>query len=429
MKSSARIACSVILGLIMFVTSSLPGLGASKSIEFIYLAGSQTWEEAYAALTEAFERANPDVKVERIRVQTGFGDRLVALIASGTVPDVLALDIQDLMSYADERFLYDLNPFIKKTPEYQVQRMAAPIINAYTVDGKLYAAPILTNPSLYGYNIELFDLAGLAHPIDHYRKGTWTWAAFREMAKKTTRKGADGRRSVVGSILHLPRTWMASNGGAEFDDPKRPTKSSFDDEASIEALEFLHGLIWHDEAMLRVGTPLTREFGVNETVGFAQGKIAMSSRWMSGIPGFAEGGFEIGLVPYPKGPGRRGQYATDLGMFGIAISRQAKDVETAWRYVSYVTGPTGSAIDAKLLGRTPPRSVPLTWLPTTVVNPEIYPDLLTYGNLRVISRDRVALQRVINQGLTPLWNNTVDAKSAATEIARQLDAFLQQNPQ
>lgn len=105
MKSLTQIACSVILGLIILVTSSLPGLGASKSIEFIYLAGSQTWEEAYAALTEAFERANPDVKVERIRVQTGFGDRLVALIASGTVPDVLALDIQDLMSYADERFL------------------------------------------------------------------------------------------------------------------------------------------------------------------------------------------------------------------------------------------------------------------------------------------------------------------------------------
>ena len=137
----------------------------------------------------------------------------------------------------------------------------------------------------------------------------------------------------------------------------------------------------------------------------------------------------MGLVPYPKGPSPRRQYATDLGMFGIAIAKQTKDIDSAWRFVSFITGPVGSAIDAKLLGRTPPRPLALTWLPQTVVNPEIYPELLTYGHLRIISRDRMTMQQMINQGLTRLWNNTVDPKSAATEIARQLNAFLQQNQQ
>jgi multiple sugar transport system substrate-binding protein len=428
MKPSPRIALPLVLGLAMLFIFSLCGFGASKSIEFTYLAGSEAWEDAYRTLTEAFEAANPDVKVERIRVQSGYPDRLVALIASGTVPDVIALDMADIMSFGDDRFLHDLNPLIKKTPEYQVQRMAGPMLNTYTVDGKLFAAPILANPSVYVYNTELFDLAGLAHPIDYYRKGNWTWSAFRDMARKITRRGDDGRRSTMGASMHLPRTWMASNGGGEFDDPKRPTRSPFSDETNLETLTFLHALIWQDEAMLPYNR-IAGEIGADDVVGFAQGKVGMSSRWMSSIPAFAQGGFQIGLVPYPKGPGRQAQHATDLGMFGISITQQAKDVETAWRYVSYITGPAGSAIDAKLLGRTPPRPVALTWLPTTVVNPEIYPDLLTFGTLRVISRDRKSLQRIIDQGLSPLWNNTVEARSAATEIARQLEAFLKQNPQ
>ncbi|MGI6082990.1 MAG: ABC transporter substrate-binding protein [Limnochordia bacterium] len=428
MKLATRVVSIIVLGLLGLLVACVHVAGSVKTIEFTYLAGSQTWEEAYAALTEAFEQANPDVKVERIRMQGDHSARLVALMASGTVPDVIALDIQDLMSFADERFLYDLNPFIQKTPEYQVQRIAAPIMNAYTVDGKLYAAPILTNPAFYGYNIELFDLAGLAYPADLYKRDAWTWSAFREAARKLTRKGPDGQRTVIGAALHLPRTWMASNGGAEFDDPKRPTKSVFDDEANVETLSFLNSLIWQDDAMLPVSA-LTREIGANETLGFAQGKIGMSARWLASIPAMAGGGFQMGLVPYPKGPGPKGQYASDLGMFGIAIAKQTKDIDSAWRFVSFITGPVGSAIDAKLLGRTPPRPLALTWLPQTVVNPEIYPELLIYGNLRVISRDRTTLQRMINQGLTPLWNNTIDAKSAATEIARQLNAFLQQNPQ
>jgi len=419
----------LVLGLVGLLAASVHVAGAVKTIEFTYLAGSQTWEEAYAALTEAFEQANPDVKVERIRMQGDHSARLVALMAAGTVPDVIALDIQDLMSFADERFLYDLNPFIQKTPEYQASRIARPIMDAYTVDGKLYAAPILTNPSFYGYNIELFDLAGLAHPYDLYKKDAWTWEAFREAARKLTRKDPEGNVEVIGAALHLPRTWMASNGGAEFDDPKRPTKSVFDDEVNIETLTFLHSMIWQDDAMRQVGSALQRAVGANETLGFAQGKIGLSARWLASIPAMAAGGFQMGLVPYPKGPSPRRQYATDLGMFGIAIAKQTKDIDSAWRFVSFITGPVGSAIDAKLLGRTPPRPLALTWLPQTVVNPEIYPELLTYGHLRIISRDRMTMQQMINQGLTRLWNNTVDPKSAATEIARQLNAFLQQNQQ
>ena len=78
MKLRITAVSILVLGLVGLLAASVHVAGAVKTIEFTYLAGSQTWEEAYAALTEAFEQANPDVKVERIRMQGDHSARLVA---------------------------------------------------------------------------------------------------------------------------------------------------------------------------------------------------------------------------------------------------------------------------------------------------------------------------------------------------------------
>jgi ABC-type glycerol-3-phosphate transport system substrate-binding protein len=135
------------------------------------------------------------------------------------------------------------------------------------------------------------------------------------------------------------------------------------------------------------------------------------------------------LVPYPKGPGPKGRYTTDLGMFGMAISKQTRDLDAAWRFVSYLAGPSGAAFAAKQPGRTPPRPILVTWLPQSVINPEIYPDLLVAGTSRVVSINRLDLQRVIDSELAAVWRNTVEPKTAVSEIARLIGAFLKDNPQ
>ena len=154
-------------------------MSAQRTIEYIYLAGIEASEQAQAAITAAFEADNPDIKVERIRVQTNYQDRLVALIASGTVPDVISLDMNYIMSFGDERFLYDLRPLVQQTPSLQINRIAPPILDTYTVDGKLFAIPSLANPSVYVFNTDLFEQAGLGYPTELYRRDAWTWDAFR----------------------------------------------------------------------------------------------------------------------------------------------------------------------------------------------------------------------------------------------------------
>ncbi|MGI6610088.1 MAG: ABC transporter substrate-binding protein [Limnochordia bacterium] len=140
-RHSATAAVASALAIVL--TLSSVAFGAPRTVEYMYQAGVEATEKAAADSVAIFEDANPDIKVERIRVQSNYRDRLVALIAAGTVPDVVNIDMQDIMSFADERFLHDLRPLVEKTPSFQFQRLAPPIVDIYTVDGRIYALYLL----------------------------------------------------------------------------------------------------------------------------------------------------------------------------------------------------------------------------------------------------------------------------------------------
>lgn len=403
---------------------------AQTTISVFYLAEAEATEERYRVLTEAFERANPDIKVERIRVIDDFPNRLALHIVSGTLPDVISLDMNYIMEFGDERILYDLSPYFWNTPGYEPEMVAKPMLDVFTVDGKLFAAPMQANPAAYMFNLDMFEQAGLVAPHVLYAEDQWTWEAFRDAARKLTSLNPDGTYNILGTVLNLPRTWIHSNGGREVDDPHRPTRAFFNEPEAREALHFLQELVVHDRSMVQVGSALRNAIGANETVGFAQGRIGMSSRWLASLPAMAEGPFDVGFVPYPKGPSEKGKYASDLGMFGLSISKNTQHFDAAWRYVAFLTGPNGAAsYGSTLAGLTPARPADLRWIFDAAINPEVYPDLLTYGTIRIISRDRQALWSIIDGQLANIWNNVTPVETAAAEITRLIETFIAENPQ
>ncbi len=164
--------------------------------------------------------------------------------------------------------------------------------------------------------------------------------------------------------------------------------------------------------------------GGNDISSFASGRLGMGTRWLSTLVAFADSPYNIGMVPYPRGPADGGRYATDLGMFGLAINRMTENAEAAWRFVAFVTGPRGAEFAGTIPGQTPTRPAPVTWMPENVVNPEIYPDLLLSGTLRIISKDRLDLDRIINEEVARVLANEATPESAATEIVRRTASSL-----
>src|SRR5207248_9375632 len=62
------------------------------------------------------------------------------------------------------------------------------------------------------YTLSLHD----ALPI-LYKQDKWTWDAWLDMARATTKITPEGEWQVGGCNPHLVRCWLAANGGAEFD--------------------------------------------------------------------------------------------------------------------------------------------------------------------------------------------------------------------
>src|SRR5690606_9263456 len=102
------------------------------------------------------------------------------------------------------------------------------------------------------------------------------------------------------------------------------------------------------------------------------------------------------------------------------------NIDAAWKFVAFSAGPEGARLIAAIPGGMPARPTPIEWFPETLVNPEIFGDLMNFGRARLVSRDRVALGNIISQELGPVWQGAAAPRSAALEVARRMNAFLQE---
>lgn len=420
------LCCAVLLLLLPSVV-----LAEQVTIQYMYLAEAEATEQRVAALVEAFEQAHPNIKIDRIRVVSNHRNRLVTMMAAGMMPDVLALDMNFAVEFGSELVLTDLMPLVEKSSNVHLEDYAPVALETFMHDGKLFALPTTSTPTAYIYNADLIDQLGLVQPAELFERDDWTWSAFRETAMRMTEKTGDGTFERLGSTLHLPRVWIWSNGGEEFDDPKWPTESRYHESEAVEALEFLQNLVWQDEAMATIAyqrmTDLVRpRLGVDEISGFLGGRIGMISRWISFLPQLTDSIFTAGIVPIPKGPSPAGRYATDLGIWGVSISRHTEHPEEAWLFASFMASETAAELCGAQPGCVPARPTRLTWIPDHVLNPEIVPLLLSYGNMRVVAQEREQLLRMVNEEVARVMNNEVPAASAGHAIRERIAAFLAQ---
>ena len=175
--------------------------------------------------------------------------------------------------------------------------------------------------------------------------------------------------------------------------------------------------------MLPIGR-LSSAIGADDMVGFAQGRLGLWSRWITSLPTFATAPFPIGMVPYPKGVAKQARYATDLGIWGLAINRQTPHMEAAWRFVSFVAGPQGAELYGALPGAVPTRAARIKWLPENLTNPQVFNDLLMAGDIRIIAKNRGDLENVIGEELGKVWSNQAAPATAAEAISRRVAGLL-----
>src|ERR1041384_4018813 len=142
-----------------------------------------------ASLLADFQKVHPEIKVELTRVQySEYMTKLFTQFAGGIAPDVIFVSTDDALNLSARGILEPLDEYIKADPSFPVKDYWPSLIEDYTINGHLWAAPRDIDPEcdVY-YNKAAFDEAHLPYPTDD-----WTWDDFLRAAKALVKRNAKG---------------------------------------------------------------------------------------------------------------------------------------------------------------------------------------------------------------------------------------------
>lgn len=198
------------------------------------------------------------VEVEFTPVGWGeFADTVIVRTAAGMQIDLIASGNEQPCAFLDVGAIRPMTEFIERWG--QMDDYPAPLWQAYTVNGEIYHIPDYgIHTETIWWNKDLFEQAGL--PSD---QGPETWNDVVRMGRKLTRRGPDGEFEIVGFDTPSMFNLLPQAGGRILSE-EQPYRPVFQEEGGLEALQFIHDLIWEHQI-----TPVQRRW-------FGSGKVAMA---------------------------------------------------------------------------------------------------------------------------------------------------------
>lgn len=388
-----------------------------------------------------FEAQQPGAKIDlMVFSYDEYVKNMQVMFASDTPPDTVQLDLPLIQQYAKMGVYIDLLTPLKGDRDLKLADFPPALLEMCSgaKDNALVALPGGAGaPNMFYYNRALLDEKGIPSPYAIFKDGKWTWDTFLEAARATTRIAPSGEWQIAGCVPGLVRVWLATNGGAEFDDFRAPTKCLYDVPEAIDALAYLSELYTRYQVS---PVNVNQGLGANDINSFAAGKITLNARWTAPISQYRQQvSFPWGLVPYPKGRGSKAKLAHDIGSGGIAIAKRTRAPNLSWTWAKFTTDEKRQLLDAKQSGGT---GMPLSKAAQDAIvqelrtipaleTPEMTVELIRKGNsvVRLTSVNQMEINAIINEEINKLWRGESSAPVAAREAASRVNRFVKDNPQ
>lgn len=292
------------------------GPSGTTTIRYMNFSANGGHEQDLDKIKAAFEKDNPDIKVQIETVPyDDYFTKLQTAVAGGTAGDAFELNYENFVTYLGNGSLAELGNV--DSGAYKES-----LLEAFSSDGKQYGLPESFSNVVLIYNKDLFDEAGVAAPTSD-----WTWDDERAAARQLTDKG----KGVWGD--YQPVTFfefykaLAQSGGEFLNADK--SAAAFNSPEGRAAAKFLvskPGTTMPTEAQ-GAGTP---DFDTNL---FKSGKLAM---WHTGIwmfSGLADAPFEWDIVVEPGNTTKASAMFTN----GAVVSAASKNKGAAEKWISYLT--------------------------------------------------------------------------------------------
>ena len=212
--------------------------GEPVTIKFTWW-GNQSRHEYTQQMLDKYTELHPNVTFEALpNGWDGYFDKLSTQAASGSMPDVVAMDYLYITTYAKNNSIADLQPYVDNGT-IDVSAISEDVLNSGNIDGKLAGIVGSTGSLAVGYNPAVFEEAGIDVPNAN---GDWTWDDFVATAKEVKEKtGKIGVTSTgVVDDTNLFNFWVRQHGAQLFSDDKKSLGYD-DDQIMVDYLD-----MWKD---------------------------------------------------------------------------------------------------------------------------------------------------------------------------------------
>jgi multiple sugar transport system substrate-binding protein len=321
-------------------------------------AGAQVTTIAFARLSSqahnayldpiiaAFEEAHPDIRVVGVESAgdgyEGLAQTALLGLAAGRPPDVVQVGFTFLDTLVASGGPVPLDEFMEADPEFDASAMVSAMLALGQLDGATYIVPIGVSTPIMYYNVDLFREVGL-DPDAPPR----TWAEAAEAAQVLHDAGYEGILwgwSITGNWIF--QTMLENAGGRLGEATPDGYRVTFNDEAGVEVLTYLHGLT--STGLMPVTEDLVQTF--------TSGRLGMfvdSSFQRVNTPAGTNAEVRLAPIPTPDG----GPAISPAGGNGVMMfARDPVQQEAAWTFLRFLTGPEASRLVAENSGYTPPNA-------------------------------------------------------------------------
>ena len=329
--------------------------GGSASSEAGTSLTLRLWDDqaaqAYEAALPAFtEETGITVNVEVVPWSDYFTG-LRSELAAGTGPDVFWSNTNNYTEYARGGKIVNID---EEFPASERDGWLQGAIDQYTVDGKLYGVPVLTDPSIaVYYNKSLLDAAGVS--IDDLQNLSWDPNASTDSLREITRKltlDSSGRNAADPAFDADHIVQYGYNAALDGQAMLIPYLGSAGATCRMRAVALRlraprvtpRSATWWTSSTRSTWPPSAADTNDNGDFSrdqFLQGKIALFQSGAYNLANVAEGAsFEWGLAPQPKGPAG----AVTVGNSVVAAGSTASaNPEAQHKLLAWLAGKDGGA--------------------------------------------------------------------------------------
>ncbi len=388
---------------------------ANEPVTITWSFWGDDWELAVnQRMARAFEQEHPGIRVEiEHHPWSEYFTWLKSEWREGRSPDVMFLNY--IPAYVELGELEPLDRYIGDEPALMADFYPA-LLTSFRAKGQLYGIPRDNDTKVIYYNRSHFLEAGIPVP-----KPNWTWQDLRETARALTQRDGGAPRYGFGfepDFWWL--VWLWQNGGEVVNDPMRPTEVLLDSPENAEAIQFLQDLIHTDRV-----TPPPDQLNTEDMAKlFRDGRLSMLFGNHALVPWFTNtADLSWDVVPLPQGATR----ANVAGGAGYTISRRSQHQDAAWQLVRFLSGQKAQAILSESGLITPARR--------SVREDNIFIRQQPYEADVFLAETEMGrpvpnfpgvteMQRVIDEGLDPVWRGERPAAEVLRELAPRVEQVI-----